>query len=49
MSFQKCESCQVKLPAGKCIFATYRKVINGREYIFCCKLCADRFEEKVRS
>ncbi len=42
----KCELCQSELPAEKCIFAQYRRVINGEEHVFCCSACANNFEEK---
>jgi len=44
--FVKCEMCKAEIPAGGCVFATYRKVIEGKEYVFCCACCAKRFEKK---
>jgi len=44
MSFTKCKLCDTEIESERCIFAVHRKVINGREYYFCCPHCADEFE-----
>jgi len=32
----------------KCVFATYKRVIDGEEHFFCCKQHADELEKKLR-
>ncbi|MDY6964641.1 MAG: hypothetical protein SVM80_01550 [Halobacteriota archaeon] len=43
-----CESCKSKVE--ECEFASYEMTIEGKDYLFCCKICADRFlsERKIR-
>jgi len=45
-AFVKCEMCNAEVPADRCVFATYRKVIDGKEYIFCCVRCAEAFKKR---
>jgi len=45
-TFVKCETCNVEVPADRCVFATHRRVIDGKEYVFCCVRCAEAFEKK---
>ena len=42
-----CEICGSKVE--ECVFANYKTIIDGQEYLFCCKMCAERFlsERKV--
>jgi len=35
-TFVKCEMCNAEVPAEKCVFTTHKKVVDGKEYIFCC-------------
>jgi len=42
----KCENCNAETPEDKCVFATHKRVIDGKEHIFCCVRCADAFEKK---
>ena len=44
--FVKCKMCKVEIPKNKCVFATHKKVSDGKEYIFCCSSCAEAFEKK---
>jgi YHS domain-containing protein len=44
--FIKCELCEMEIPADKCVFATCKKVIDGKEYVFCCLRCQQKFLEK---
>lgn len=48
--FIKCELCNVEIrdDKGKCAFATHKRVIDGKEYYFCCEAHADRFEKSKR-
>ena len=44
----KCELCSVDVSKGKCIFAIYERVIDGKEYYFCCERHANEFQRKQR-
>ena len=44
-TFVKCEMCDVKIPADRCVFATHKRVVDGKEYVFCCVRCAEAFEK----
>jgi YHS domain-containing protein len=46
--FVKCEFCRVKLPEKVCELSAYRRVIDGREYFFCCQKCAERYQQKQK-
>jgi YHS domain-containing protein len=46
MTFIKCELCEIEIKEDKCIFAICKRVIDGKEYTFCCPRCADEFERK---
>ena len=46
MKFIKCELCSAEIPDEKCLFADYKRVINGEEHYFCCESHADSFERK---
>ena len=45
-SFVKCELCNVEVSGERCVFATYRLVIDGKEHFFCCEQHAKNFEKK---
>jgi len=42
-TFIKCEVCDVEIPADTCPFATHRKVIGGKEYVYCCAIMQRKF------
>ena len=42
-SFVKCEMCTAETPTDKCVFATHKKVIEGKEYTFCCPTMRRKF------
>ncbi len=44
--FVQCEQCNVKIAGDKCEFASYTRVIDGKEHVFCCARCAERYEKK---
>jgi len=48
--FIKCDYCRADIrdETGKCVFAICRRVIDGREYSFCCEAHADRFEREKK-
>jgi len=46
----KCDLCSVDMcdETGRCVFAVYKRLIDGKEYLFCCKAHADRFEKEKK-
>jgi YHS domain-containing protein len=47
-TFIKCEMCDAEIPGDTCVFATHTRVIDGKEYVFCCVRCAEAFEKKKK-
>jgi len=47
--FVKCEFCKVKIPEKICELSAVHRVISGRDYLFCCGKCAERYEQKIQS
>ena len=47
MTFTKCELCDAET-GKKCIFATVKRVINGKEHFFCSERHAEAFEKKMK-
>jgi YHS domain-containing protein len=47
--FVRCEFCKVKIPMETCKLAAYRTVIDGKEYVFCCAKCAERYQRKKKN
>jgi len=46
--FIQCEFCKVKIPMEACKLAAYNTIIDDKEYIFCCKKCAQRYQYKQK-
>lgn len=46
--FIQCELCKIEIPLDTCQLATHRTVIDGKEYVFCCVLCAQRYQQKKK-
>jgi len=46
MEFTKCELCDSEVSTDKCLFATCTRIIEGKEYHFCCISHADEFQKK---
>lgn len=44
--FIQCKSCKIEIPLEACQLAAYRTEIDGKEYIFCCEKCAERYKPK---
>ncbi len=44
----KCEECGGEAAVEDCEFANLKKVIDGKEYSFCCYTCVKSFEEKKK-
>lgn len=42
----KCEFCESTISAKDCLFARTRKTTDGKEHVFCCERCADRYGKK---
>jgi len=49
-TFVKCDYCKavISKETEKCVFAIYKRIINGKEYLFCCEAHADRFEKEKK-
>jgi len=47
-TFVKCEMCNAEIPADGCVFATHKKVIDGKKYVFCCVRCAETFKRRKK-
>lgn len=47
--FVKCDLCKTEIcEPEKCTFATVRRMINGKQYYFCCEAHAKEFEAKKK-
>ncbi len=44
----KCEMCNAEISGEKCIFATYKLVVDGKEHYFCCEQHAKNFKKKYQ-
>jgi len=42
----RCKMCNVRIVNEKCVFATYKRFIDGKEYYFCCEKHADAYERE---
>jgi hypothetical protein len=42
----KCELCNKEILEESCVFALHKRIIEGEEHCFCCKLHGDKFDEK---
>jgi len=46
--FVRCDFCKSEIPAEACKFATHGKIIDGKQFVFCCQQCAKRYENEKR-
>ena len=46
--FVRCEFCKAEIPTEACRLAACRTVIDGKEYVFCCTKCAQRYQQKKK-
>lgn len=46
--FVRCEFCKAEILEKACEFASHRTVIEGKEYVFCCAKCAERYRHKKK-
>jgi YHS domain-containing protein len=44
--FVKCDYCKAEIPSEACRLAAHTTVIDGKEYVFCCAKCAQRYKKK---
>lgn len=46
----KCDLCKTDIcdEPRACVFAVHKRVIDGKEYHFCCEVHADRFEREMK-
>jgi len=38
--------CKSTISEEECAFASYKKIIDGKETYFCCKSCSDNYDKK---
>jgi YHS domain-containing protein len=43
--FIRCEFCKAEIPQEACKLASHHTVIEGKEYVFCCEKCAQRYKQ----
>jgi YHS domain-containing protein len=43
--FIQCEFCKAEIPQEACKLAAQRTTIEGKEYVFCCAKCAQRYKQ----
>jgi len=43
--FVRCEFCKAEISDEACKLASHCTVINGKEYVFCCAKCAQRYQK----
>jgi hypothetical protein len=44
-SIEKCALCNIDLSCNECAFSTVKKVIDGKEYSFCCERHSKQFRK----
>ena len=47
-TFVKCEICNADIPTDHCVFVAHKRVIDGKEHVFCCVRCTKVFEKKKK-
>ncbi|MCJ7633790.1 transcriptional regulator [Candidatus Bathyarchaeota archaeon] len=45
--FVQCSMCKTVLSEKDCAFASYKKIIDGKETFFCCERCHDDYEKNM--
>ena len=45
-NINKCKCCNTEIQSEPCELATYSTVISGKKYTFCCKNCAEDYEQE---
>jgi YHS domain-containing protein len=46
--FVRCEFCKSEIPSETCKLAAYSTVVDGKQYLFCCEQCAERYRERKK-
>jgi YHS domain-containing protein len=44
----KCGFCETDMSPEKCQLANYKTTIDGKEYSFCCSMCAQRGKKRAK-
>lgn len=44
----KCEFCEADITSEPCKLASYSTKIDGKEYSFCCKNCAQEHKQEIK-
>jgi YHS domain-containing protein len=44
----KCDFCEADISPEQCQLANYKTVIDGKEYFFCCSICAQKGKQKKK-
>jgi YHS domain-containing protein len=44
--FIRCEFCKIEIPSETCKLAAHTTKIDGKEYVFCCVSCAERYKKR---
>jgi YHS domain-containing protein len=43
--FVRCEFCKAEISQEACKLAAHQATIEGKEYLFCCGKCAQRYKQ----
>jgi YHS domain-containing protein len=43
----QCEYCKTDVSSEPCKLANAKTVIDGKEYVFCCSICAQKSRESI--
>jgi YHS domain-containing protein len=44
----RCAMCNIEISGEKCVFAVYKRVIDGKEHYFCCEHHANEYKRRLR-
>ena len=44
----KCDYCKKSVQLETCEFATQYIKDNSKEHVFCCKMCAENYKQKIK-
>jgi YHS domain-containing protein len=47
-AYAKCDLCNIEISGEKCVFAVYKRVIDGKEHYFCCEHHANEYERRLK-
>jgi hypothetical protein len=46
-TFIKCEVCNAEVAEEGCEFATHKRIIDGKEYVYCCIKCQQKHKKEL--